>query len=154
MYDYSEYLTPPTPRQLANLDSLIEELLAARERNDQKVSHQLACTEIPEEMHTLHLDEHITASGVRVTLDRSIRINVPAETRRDVHEWLATAGHTEVLSAIRGPFKTKQQMRKAEAAALAPLVAHLLEEGTAVPLDKINVSHTWKVKVAQPRRAG
>jgi len=98
-------------------------------------------------------DEYVTACGYRVTLARSTRLNVPAGRRKELYQWLAEAGHGEVLSAIKEPM-TKLKRRKAETAELVPLVERLLEQGRHVPFDLFGISQTWVAKVAPPRMAG
>ena len=136
-HDYSKHLQPPTADQLAGLDALVEQVLDARQRGDKKAEHELVCWLIPEEMFLLHLDEHETASGIRVTLEESIRIPTIGEAKSELNEWLQANGHDDVLAAIRGPFKTKQQRRKAEAMELGALVSRLHESGGADDLLRI-----------------
>ena len=73
---------------------------------------------------------------------------------KDAEDTLAEAGHTKVLSAIKGPFETKQQRRKAETDALVPLVDRLIEQGRDVPFDLLGILHTWVAKVAPSRMTG
>lgn len=149
--------SPPEPGSSEILDSLVDEYHRAAAAGDHARADRIRCREIPEAMAHSNQGftpaEYLTASGYRVTLARSTRINVPAGKRKELYQWLADAGHAEVLSTIKSPFKP-QQRRKAETAALVPLVERLLEQGRHVPLDLIGISQTWVAKVAPPRMTG
>lgn len=146
---------PPEPGSSKILDSLVDEYLRAKAAGDHARANRLRCWDIPEAMAHSNQgftpDEYVTASGVHVSTEESIRFTVPAGKRKELYEWLAEAGHTEVLSAIKGPFENTQRRRAAETAALKPLIAAGMTDSAH---DLIGITRTWRVRIAPPRKTG
>jgi len=129
----------------ADLDRLIERFAAT---TDTREREQLALVEIPDEMFLgLGLREHVTASGIRVVIEESVRITVKAERRAELHRWLEQNGYHEELSALRAATQNKQARAKVETTVLGPLAVRILEGGPWIDLDLLGVSRLVKARI-------
>ena len=128
----------PSRADLDVLDALVDRLAQAE---DDAERDRLRFQEVPDHMFlTLGLREHVSPSGLRVVIEDSMRITVPAGRRPELHEWLRENDHLEELSELRAASQNKSATRKAETAVLAPLATRLLADGAPIDLDLLGVT--------------
>ena len=147
MPDYSNFAEPPSLEDLRRLDLMIESLVEAKERGNHSEYERLSQKVLPPAMLDLGLQEHTTSSGTQVALQESPHGRVRAERRPELYAWLQSHGHEEVLSKVRGPFKSGSAQRRAEQVHLHPLALTLLKSGQSLPLELLGLSRTHIARI-------
>lgn len=177
--DYTSFVTPTDGGDLAQLQTLAEQLVEAQadvaaaekalEAANDRVK-DLAEKQIPETMERNGLKDFTTATGLKITVAEKTHASINKERAGEAYAWLTEHGHSglidrimsvklgrgederakEIHALLDGKFPLEDKLN-VHAQTLSAFVREQLRQGNEVPDDLFNIHRQVAAKVDLPK---